>query len=134
MIHHLTVTRRYIKPGEIAGQPIRINSPACGALAVPVDAWWQDETANLIIRRSTSWARCTACDATLFSRRSADELVGRSPQELERLIVLRVSLIRRVLIILACLLFFWPLLGLMVSIAAFIAGRPLRGGRGAPGR
>src|SRR5438552_6203004 len=109
---HVRVTTRVVTPEQTGGRELRINCPACGAKNVPAEAWFEEERAQLIWKLTTSWVRCSACKAVLYSRQRADTLFAYSPEELEDIVIQRMSLIRRLLVIFAGMLFFWPAVGL----------------------
>jgi succinate dehydrogenase hydrophobic anchor subunit len=119
---HVRWQRRALTPEQLARGEIRINCPKCGARNVPVkDVWFEDETLQLVIKNTTSWVQCSACDAVLLSRDPADTLPGRTADELDGVITDRVSPIVKVLVVIACFVFFMPGLGLVSAIVAAIA-------------
>src|SRR3954451_23179172 len=92
--------------GGAAGvTPIKINCPKCGAKNVDAYITVLKESLDLVIRQTTTWVRCSACGTELYSKRPAEELFGRTPEELEGVVVARVSLVARVVTILALVLF-----------------------------
>jgi hypothetical protein len=128
---HIRVTRRMVTSEQTGGRELRINCPACGAKNVPATAWFEDEVANLIWRLTTSWVQCSACGAKLYSCERADTLFAYTPEQLEDVISMRISLIRKFLVIAACCLCIWPAVGLVMTVIAWLATRktPARGWR-----
>jgi hypothetical protein len=100
------------------GPNVIINCPRCGAKHVPATCHTITEIVNLIWRKTTTWVRCSACGTELHSKRRPDDVLGRSPEELEGVIVYRISLIPRFLAIAAIVLSVWPLLGLILSLVS----------------
>ena len=134
MFIYVSTTRRRLTPEQLGGGELRINCPECGATDVPADAWFQDDTAYFVYTKTTSWVRCSACGAELYSREPADALLGRTPAQLESVVRRRVSPVRKLFVILAWLLFFWPAIGLVMGVAAWVATRKVRGGWRTAGR
>src|SRR6266487_4156207 len=122
---HVRVTTRVVTPEQTGGKELRINCPACGAKNVPAEAWSQEERAQLIWKLTTNWVQCSACKAVLYSRQRADTLFAYTPEQLEDIVIQRMSLIRRLLVLLACLTFFTPGLGLGLAIIGWIAARKM---------
>jgi ribosomal protein S27E len=125
---HVRVTTRVVTPEQTGGKELRINCPACGAKNVPAEAWLQEERAQLIWKMTTSWVRCSACGAVLYSRQRADTLFAYSPEELEDIVIQRMPRIRGLLVLLAALTFFIPGLGLAMALIAWIAARKMTPG------
>ena len=101
---------------------IRINCPGCGAKDAPIaDVWLREETAQLVIKHTTYWVKCGACGAVLLSSDPVDALFNRTPSQLEGVLKVYRSTVSRVLVLIACMTFFMPLLGLMSTVPALIA-------------
>jgi len=92
-----------------------INCPKCGAKHVPAKITTLKETLDLVIRQTTTWVKCSACGTSLYSKRPAAEIIGMTPEQLERVLVNRVSLVSRVVAILAIVLCLFPFVGLAVA-------------------
>lgn len=101
-------------------KPIRINCPSCQVRDVAAQAWDEIETINWIFRQTTSWVRCGACGVSLYSRERAESLIGRTPAQLECVVVWHVSFALKFLTVMACIFCAFPGLGLMVAIAALM--------------
>jgi hypothetical protein len=106
---------------RIEGPDVAINCPACGAKGVVSRAFSNKEVANLVLRHTTHWVTCGVCNQTLYSKLPVQDLVGHTPEQLERHVVRRTSLPARVLSVLSLFLFYWPILGPVVSFASWMA-------------
>jgi hypothetical protein len=111
---HVSVTR-------IDGPPLVINCPACGGKNVPSISFANRESANLVIRHTTHWVTCGACGQTLYSRLPVDQLASHTPLQLERAVIQWTPLPARLLGTLSLLLFYWPILGPILSFASWMA-------------
>jgi hypothetical protein len=103
-------------------QPLLINCPRCGARGVPGLAYDYLERYNGVPVLKTTWVKCTACQTQLYSRQRAEELYGRSPDELAGVIIYRApaAFVRNTFAVLALLLGIFPGVGLAVAIPAAI--------------
>jgi hypothetical protein len=124
----LKLSRMHVHTKRVVGPILTINCPACGATGVRSMSYEQAETANLIIRHTTCWIQCGACGEALYTSLPLQQLLDRTPEQLERWIVRYVSLPARLLTILSALLFWTPLLGPALSIASWSANRRQRRG------
>lgn len=109
------------------GRDIIINCPKCGTHGAKAVSYDLLETVNVVIRHRTTWVKCLTCGAKLYSKRPADELIGRSPEELARIVVARVSLIAKVFAILAIATCIFPMVGLAVGVVATIVNWRIEG-------
>ena len=110
----ITITR-------IEGPDVAINCPECGAKAVVSRAYSSKEVANLVLRHTTHWVTCAVCNRNLYSKLPVQDLVGHTPEQLARYVVQRTALPARVLSVLSLFLFYWPILGPLVSFASWMA-------------
>jgi ribosomal protein S27E len=124
---HVEWRRRPLTAEQLRGTQIRINCPMCGARNVIGHGYFQDEVTEFIIKRTTSWVQCSACGTALYSRDPATALVGRTPAQLEGVVIWRVSPIKKLLVSAACVLCVWPLVGLVTALAALITTWHIRG-------
>jgi hypothetical protein len=99
------------------GRDIRINCPACGRRGVQAVSYEHAERSHGI-SHTTYWVKCLACGTSLYSKAIPEELIGRTPEELEKVIVLRVSLVARVTAVLSIVLCIYPWVGLAVAMLA----------------
>ena len=106
---------------RIEGPDVAINCPECGAKGVVSRAFSNKEVANFVLRHTTHWVTCGACNRILYSKLPAEELAGHSPEQLERYVVRRTALPARLLWVFTLFLFYWPILGPMVSFASWMA-------------
>ena len=101
---------------------IRINCPRCGAKNTLASAYDHVEKYKELIPWTTTWVKCLACDATLYSKMRAKDLPGRTPEELEGTVIFRQpgDMVRRTLLILAIVLVWAPIAGLVVALPAVV--------------
>ena len=106
----------------VASPQLLINCPRCGARGVPGLPYDYVERHHGIAVMKTTWVKCTACQSQLYSKVRANELYGRSPDELAGVIVYRApaALIRNFFAIAALVLGIFPMVGLAVAIPAVI--------------
>jgi hypothetical protein len=74
----------------------------------------------------TYWLTCPNCRETLRAEFEAEYLRAYPPEDIAGFIHHRVSPIKKLLAILAILFFFWPLLGLLLTIPAAIVNYKTR--------
>lgn len=116
MIH---VFRKMIPAPEVSAN-LRINCPRCGAKETRAVCYTVREVLGLIVWHKTHWVKCLACGTELYSRLPPKDLAGLPPDVLEGVVVFRRSFVARTVTLLAVLLFWTPLVGLMVSALAVI--------------
>lgn len=112
-------------PGD--GRDLLINCPNCGTRGARAVCYDLIETYKVVIKHRTTWVTCSACGYKLYSKVPADQLRGRSAQELEGIVVRRVSLISKFFAIVAILLCILPIMGLILAIIATILNWKNRG-------
>ena len=111
-----------VTPGPV----IAINCPACGAKNVSATTSQQTEVMNLAVRHTTNWVTCGVCGKTLLSKIPVNDLAGKTPEQLDGVVVQNVPLLANVLVILSVLLFWTPLLGQVICLISWLVNRRRR--------
>lgn len=104
--------------GPDDGMTILINCPNCRAKGVRAVVHELVETYKVVIKHRTTWVRCSACGYDLYSKVGAEQLRGHTPEELQGVVVRRVSLISKFFAIAAIALCWAPVMGLVLSAVA----------------
>jgi hypothetical protein len=117
---------------EIPAGATRINCPVCGNLDVPAEIIEKQETMmqNLVIpmgTHTTWWVACSACKARLYSKLSAANLAGKSPDELVGQVYPYTSFVNQFLAVAALLLCPAPALGTILALIAWLMNRKAAG-------
>ncbi|HSZ58959.1 MAG TPA: hypothetical protein VK797_25185 [Tepidisphaeraceae bacterium] len=107
---------------SVGAPELRINCPRCGARNVPGLAYDYVERFKGI-PFTTTWVKCGRCRTPLFAKIHANELEGRSADELEQFVLYRppAAMLRKSLAVMALVIGPVPMVGLVVSIPAVIA-------------
>lgn len=108
------------------GRDLIINCPACKHKHVPAVSYDHREKEYGVSHTST-WVKCLACGTHLHSKVAAGELFGRSPEQLESVVVFRLSLVGRATASLAVLLCLFPWVGCGMALLATIINWRTRG-------
>jgi hypothetical protein len=108
------------------GRDILINCPACGGRGVQAVSYQHEERSHGITH-TTTWVKCLGCGTSLYSRVIPEELIGRTPEELEQVVVFRVSLVARVTAVLSIALCWFPWIGMAVALLATVLSWRTRG-------
>src|SRR4051812_37799012 len=102
------------------GRDLLINCPKCGTREAKAVAYDEIEEMYAVIRHRTTWVKCLACGRTLYSRKRADELIGLSAADLDGVVVVRVLMIWKLLAVMAVVLCFIPIFGIVVGVVAVV--------------
>jgi hypothetical protein len=110
----------------------RINCPVCGHLDVPGQILERQETLmeSLVVpmgTQTTWWIVCSSCEAKLYSKLSAAQLQGKSPEELVGKIYYYVSFVNQFMSVAALLLAVAPGLGPILAAIAWLMNRKIIG-------
>jgi len=109
------------------GRDLVINCPKCRTQGAKAVAYDLVESMDVVIRHRTTWIKCLACGAKLYSKRKAEDLAGLSAEQLEKIVVVRISLISKLFAVLSILTCIIPFFGLVVSIIATLLNYRHRG-------
>ena len=117
---------------EIPAGATRINCPVCGNLDVPAEIIEKQETImqNLVIpmgTHTTWWVACSACKARLYSKLSAAGLAGKSPEDIVGQVYPYTSFVNQFMAVAALLLSFFPGLGTVLALIAWLMNRKAAG-------
>ena len=106
-----------------AGAPdihdLRINCPTCKRQDVAAVSYDYHEQYHGI-RRTTTWVKCLECGTHLYSKGTPDELAAMSLQQRGEAIAFRISLIKRIMAILAIVLCIYPWIGFVTALVAAV--------------
>jgi hypothetical protein len=108
------------------GRDLLINCPACGGKHVPAVSYDHQEQ-QYGVTHTSSWVKCLACGTHLHSKGSADELFGRTPEQLESVLAFRLSLVARATALLAVLTCLFPWVGFGMALLATLINWRTRG-------
>jgi hypothetical protein len=108
------------------GEEILINCPACGARQVKASTYAKMQRvriAGIPIDQRTSWVVCSACRKHLLSLRDVNDLPCLSEDELGQVLSVYTSFISRSFAVLALILGWIPIVGLVIAVLAVLLNR-----------
>lgn len=109
------------------GPTLRINCRACGGEDVPAESFETEERITLyFVPLPTQRERhvvCSACGEDRLSDLSLGELAALGPEQGERHLFRRVSLVTKALAVASVALFGCPFMGLPLGVAAMVMAR-----------
>jgi ribosomal protein S27E len=113
--------------GRGDGRDLIINCPHCGTRGAKAVVYDLIETYKRVLKHRTTWVKCSSCGKQLYSKLPADELRGRTAEQLEGIVVKRTSLIHLVLAIAAIAMCLIPVFGVVTGIVALLVNLRNRG-------
>lgn len=108
------------------GQNLLINCPSCRRTHVPAVSYDLKER-SYGFTHTSNWVKCLACEAELHSKEPPGHLFGRTPEQLESVVVLRLSLIARATAVMALAVCLFPWVGLGMALLATLVNWRTRG-------
>jgi hypothetical protein len=108
------------------GRDLVINCPACKSSHVPAVSYdWKEQSHGFT--RTTTWVKCLACGTSLYSKAPPEELFGRTPEQLQGVVVFRLSLIKSMTALLAAGLCLFPYVGFGMALLGTLINWRTRG-------
>ena len=113
------------KTQKIPGPSVQINCPACHADNVQAESLKQVDQLGLfyiipLFRLTNTFVTCTACRREMMSAVSIDEIENISPLDLSSHLSVRVSFVSKAVAVLSILLFFMPIVGLILGVLSIL--------------
>jgi hypothetical protein len=108
------------------GEPVKIHCPLCGERGVEAKTYAQVERVKFLgipVDRRTSWAVCSRCGKHLLSSRDVHDLPGSSEEELDKVLAPYASFISRSIALLALILSWVPIVGIVLVLLAILLNR-----------
>lgn len=106
--------------GSGDGRDLIINCPYCGTRGARAVAYDLIETYKHVLKHRTTWVKCSSCGRQLYSKVPADQLRGRTAEQLEGIVIKRTSLIHIILAIGALAMCLLPIFGVVTAIVALL--------------
>jgi hypothetical protein len=108
------------------GRDIVIHCPACKQQNVPAVSYDHHER-QYGVSHTTNWVKCLACGTHLYSKVKPEELIGRAPDELAKVVVFRLSFVARATALLAVVVCLFPWVGTGMALLATLINLRTRG-------
>jgi len=108
------------------GPKVWANCPKCGP-DVPAITYQREERMGVyfipILTQRETYVQCAKCGTARLTRLTFEELAACSPDEIDRYLTPRVSIVIKFMALASALLFFLPFVSLGFGIAGYVATR-----------